>query len=320
KLAAALAAGCSIIVKAPEETPGSPAELIRAFADAGVPAGAVNLVYGDPAAISSYLIPHPVIRKISFTGSTVVGKQLAALAGQHMKRVTMELGGHSPVLVFDDADVDRAADQLVMYKGRNAGQVCVAPSRFFVQKKAYDRFVERFAKAYGALQLGDGLDAATVMGPLAHARRVDSMQQFVEDAKRRGGQVVVGGERLARPGNFFPPTVITGLPDDSKLMTEEPFGPVAPITPFDDIDEVLKRANALPFGLASYVFTGSLHTAQKVSTHLEAGMVNINHFGMALAETPFGGIKDSGMGSEGGMETFDGYLVTKFISEMGLPG
>jgi succinate-semialdehyde dehydrogenase/glutarate-semialdehyde dehydrogenase len=229
--------------------------------------------------------------------------------------VTMELGGHAPVLVFDDADVDRAADMLVQFKTRNAGQVCVAPSRFFVQKKIYDRFVDRFAKAYGALQLGSGLDKETTMGPLAHARRVDSMQQFVEDARKRGGQVIVGGERLSRPGNFFPPTVVTGLPDDSKLMTEEPFGPVAPITPFDDVDEVLRRANALPFGLASYVFTGSMATANKVEMHLEAGMVNVNHFGMALAETPFGGIKDSGVGSEGGTETFDGYLVTKFISE-----
>lgn len=320
KIVAAIGAGCTLILKGPEDSPSAVMALARLFHDAGLPPGCLNLVWGVPAEVSDYLIRSPIVRKVSFTGSVAVGKQLAALAGAHMKRVTMELGGHSPVLVFDDADVDRAADQLVMYKGRNAGQVCVAPSRFFVQKKAYDRFVERFAKAYGALQLGDGLDAATVMGPLAHARRVDSMQQFVEDAKRRGGQVVVGGERLSRPGNFFPPTVITGLPDDSKLMTEEPFGPVAPITPFTDVDEVLKRANALPFGLASYVFTGSLHTAQKVSTHLEAGMVNINHFGMALAETPFGGIKDSGMGSEGGMETFDGYLVTKFISEMGLPG
>jgi succinate-semialdehyde dehydrogenase/glutarate-semialdehyde dehydrogenase len=280
----------------------------------------LNIVWGVPAEVSDYLIRSPIVRKVSFTGSVAVGKQLAALAGAHMKRVTMELGGHSPVLVFDDADVDRAADQLVQYKARNAGQVCVAPSRFFVQQKIYDRFVERFAKAYGSLQLGDGMDKATVMGPLAHARRVDSMQQFVEDAKRRGGTVVTGGERRPGPGNFFPPTVITGLPDDSKLMTEEPFGPVAPITPFTDTDEVLKRANALPFGLASYVFTGSLHTAQKVETHLEAGMVNINHFGMALAETPFGGVKDSGIGSEGGSETFDGYLVTKFVSELSLPG
>ncbi|MEP7057832.1 MAG: NAD-dependent succinate-semialdehyde dehydrogenase, partial [Caldimonas sp.] len=319
KIVAAIGAGCTLILKGPEDSPSAVMALARLFHDAGLPPGCLNVVWGVPAEVSDYLIRSPIVRKVSFTGSVAVGKQLAALAGAHMKRVTMELGGHSPVLVFDDADIDRAADQLVMYKGRNAGQVCVAPSRFFVQKKAYDRFVERFAKAYGALQLGDGMDAASTMGPLAHARRVDSMQQFVDDARKRGGQVVVGGERLPRPGNFFPPTVVTGLPDDAKLMTEEPFGPVAPITPFNDIDEVLKRANALPFGLASYVFTGSLHTAQKVSANLEAGMVNINHFGMALAETPFGGIKDSGLGSEGGMETFDGYLVTKFVSELSLP-
>ncbi len=315
KITAAIGAGCTMIIKGPEDSPSAVMALARLFHDAGLPPGCLNVVWGVPAEVSDYLIRSPIVRKVSFTGSVAVGKQLAALAGAHMKRVTMELGGHSPVLVFDDADVDRAADMLVQFKTRNAGQVCVAPSRFFVQKKIYDRFVDRFAKGYGALQLGSGLEKETTMGPLAHARRVDSMQQFVEDAKKRGGQVIIGGERLAGPGNFFAPTVVTGMPDDSKLMTEEPFGPVAPITPFDDIDEVLKRANALPFGLASYVFTGSMATAQKVETHLEAGMVNVNHFGMALAETPFGGIKDSGIGSEGGMETFDGYLVTKFISE-----
>ena len=315
KIVAAIGSGCTLILKGPEDSPSAVMALARLFHDAGLPPGCLNLVWGVPAEVSDYLIRSPIVRKVSFTGSVAVGKQLAALAGAHMKRVTMELGGHSPVLVFDDADVDRAADMLVQFKSRNAGQVCVAPSRFYVQKKIYDRFVERFAKGYGALQVGSGLEATTTMGPLAHARRVDSMQQFVEDAKKRGGQIVVGGERLPRPGNFFPPTVVTGLPDDSKLMTEEPFGPVAPITPFNDIDEVLKRANALPFGLASFVFTGSMATAHKVETHLEAGMVNVNHFGMALAETPFGGIKDSGLGSEGGMETFDGYLVTKFISE-----
>ena len=315
KMVAAIGAGCTLILKGPEDSPSAVMALARLFHDAGLPPGVLNVVWGVPSEVSDYLIRSPIVRKVSFTGSVAVGKQLAALAGAHMKRVTMELGGHSPVLVFDDADIDRAADQLVQYKLRNAGQVCVAPSRFFVQKKAYDRFVERFSKAYGSAQLGEGLDKATVMGPLAHARRVESMQQFVDDARQRGGEIVVGGQRLPRPGNFFPPTVITGLPDDAKLMTEEPFGPVAPITPFNDVDEVLKRANALPFGLASYVFTGSLQTAHKVETHLEAGMVNVNHFGMALAETPFGGVKDSGIGSEGGTETFDGYLVTKFISE-----
>jgi succinate-semialdehyde dehydrogenase/glutarate-semialdehyde dehydrogenase len=315
KIVAAVGAGCTIILKGPEDAPSAVMALAKIFHDAGLPPGCLNIVWGVPSEVSDYLIRSPIVRKVSFTGSVAVGKQLSALAGAHMKRVTMELGGHSPVIVFDDADIDRAADLLVQYKTRNAGQVCVAPSRFFVQKKAYDRFVDRFAQAYGAVKLGSGLEKETVMGPLAHARRVDSMEQFVEDAKRRGGQVVTGGVRLPRPGNFFPPTVVTGLPDDSKLMTEEPFGPVAPIVPFADADEVLKRANALPYGLASYVFTGSLATAHKVEQSLEAGMVNVNHFGMALAETPFGGVKDSGIGSEGGAETFDGYLVTKFISE-----
>ena len=316
KIVAAIGAGCTLILKGPEDAPSAVMALAKIFHDAGLPPGCLNIVWGVPAEVSDYLIRSPIVRKVSFTGSVAVGKQLSALAGAHMKRVTMELGGHSPVIVFDDADIDRAADLLVQYKLRNAGQVCVSPSRFFVQKKAYDRFVDRFAKAYGAAQLGNGLEKETVMGPLAHARRVDSMEQFVADAKQRGGQVVTGGVRLPRPGNFFPPTVVTGLPDDAKLMTDEPFGPVVPIVPFESADEVLKRANALPYGLASYIFTGSLATAHKVEQSLEAGMVNVNHFGMALAETPFGGVKDSGIGSEGGSETFDGYLVTKFISEL----
>jgi succinate-semialdehyde dehydrogenase/glutarate-semialdehyde dehydrogenase len=316
KIVAAVGAGCTLILKGPEDAPSAVMALAKIFHDAGLPPGCLNIVWGVPAEVSDYLIRSPIVRKVSFTGSVAVGKQLSALAGAHMKRVTMELGGHSPVIVFDDADIDRAADNLVQYKLRNAGQVCVAPSRFFVQKKAYDRFVDRFAKGYGAAKVGNGLEKETVMGPLAHARRVDAMEQFVEDARKRGAQVVTGGARLASPGNFFPPTVVTGLPDDARLMTDEPFGPVAPIVPFEDAEEVLRRANALPYGLASYVFTGSLATAHKVEQHLEAGMVNVNHFGMALAETPFGGVKDSGIGSEGGAETFDGYLVTKFISEL----
>jgi succinate-semialdehyde dehydrogenase/glutarate-semialdehyde dehydrogenase len=233
-----------------------------------------------------------------------------------MKRVTMELGGHSPVIVFDDAEVDRAADLLVGFKFRNAGQVCVSPTRFYIQEKVYDRFVARFIEKTNALKVGDGLAADTKMGPLAHYRRLPSIQKFIDDARARGGRIETGGQRVGEVGSFFAPTVITGVPDDSMIMTTEPFGPVAPCVPFKDLDEVLKRANSLPYGLSSYAFTTSTRNALAVQNGIEAGLVNINHFGQALPESPFGGIKDSGIGSEGGTETFDGYLTTKFVTQM----
>jgi succinate-semialdehyde dehydrogenase/glutarate-semialdehyde dehydrogenase len=316
KVAAALGAGCTIILKGPEDSPSAVMAIARMFHDAGLPPGCLNIVWGEPPKISEYLIRSPIVRKVSFTGSVPVGKHLAALAGAHMKRCTMELGGHSPVLVFDDADIDRAAEMLARFKIRNAGQVCVSPTRFYVQKGAYEKFLAKFTDVLKNIKVGDGLEAGTEMGPLAHERRVPSMTRFVEDAREKGAKVVLGGAPLERAGHFFAPTVITDLPEDAMLMTEEPFGPLAPVVPFTDTDEVLKRANSLPFGLSSYVFTNSLKTATKVSNALEAGMVNINHFGSALAETPFGGVKDSGIGSEGGTETFDGYLVTKFITHL----
>jgi succinate-semialdehyde dehydrogenase/glutarate-semialdehyde dehydrogenase len=316
KIAAALGAGCTIILKGPEDSPSAVMAIARMFHDAGLPPGCLNIVWGEPPKISEYLIRSPIVRKISFTGSVPVGKHLAALAGAHMKRCTMELGGHSPVLVFDDADIDRAAEMLARFKVRNAGQVCVSPTRFYVQKGAYDKFLSRFTDVLKNIKVGNGLEAGTEMGPLAHERRVPTMSRFVEDALEKGAKVVLGGAPIERAGHFFAPTVITDLPEDAMLMTEEPFGPLAPVVPFSDTDEVIKRANSLPFGLSSYVFTNSLKTATKVSNALEAGMVNINHFGSALAETPFGGVKDSGIGSEGGTETFDGYLVTKFITHL----
>jgi succinate-semialdehyde dehydrogenase/glutarate-semialdehyde dehydrogenase len=318
KLSAALAAGCSIIVKAPEETPASPAELIRAFADAGVPAGTVNLVYGDPAEISSYLIPHPVIRKISFTGSTVVGKQLAALAGQHMKRVTMELGGHAPVIIFDDADIDVAAKTMAASKYRNAGQVCVSPTRFLVQEGVYNKFVEKFVDASKALKVGNGLESGVNMGALANPRRSRAMEANVEDATKRGGKIRVGGHKIGNEGNFFEPTVITELPKDAKAMNEEPFGPLAVINPFKTFDEAVKEANRLPFGLAAYAWTKSAKTANAIANSVETGMMTINHLGLALPEVPFGGVKDSGYGSEGGAEAIESYLNSKFVSQAGL--
>lgn len=316
KICAAIGAGCTIILKGPEDAPSAVMAIARVFHDAGLPPGVLNIVWGVPAEISDYLIRSPIVRKVSFTGSVPVGKHLAALAGAHMKPATMELGGHSPVLVFDDADIDMAAQQLARFKVRNAGQVCVSPTRFYVHEKAYDQFLEVFVSTLKSIKVGDGMDPETQMGPLAHQRRVSTMNTFVEDAIKLGGKVQTGGEPIAGTGYFFPPTVITDLPDHAMLMTEEPFGPIAPVVRFSDTDDVIKRANSLPFGLSSYVFTNSLQTATKVSNALESGMVNINHFGSALPETPFGGVKDSGMGSEGGSETFDGYLVTKFVTHI----
>ena len=316
KICAAIGAGCTIILKGPEDAPSAVMAIAQMFHDAGLPPGVLNIVWGAPDKVSDYLIRSPISRKVSFTGSVPVGKQLAALAGAHMKRVTMELGGHSPVLVFDDADVERAATMLAKFKVRNAGQVCVSPTRFYVQSKAYDKFLAKFVDVLKNIKVGNGLEEGVEMGPLAHERRVPAISKFVEDARQRGADVVLGGDPIGGKGFFFPPTVITGLKDDSMLMTQEPFGPVAPVVPFTDVDEVIRRANSLPFGLSSYVFTNSLQTATKVSNALEAGMVNINHFGSALPETPFGGIKDSGIGSEGGLETFDGYLVTKFVTHI----
>jgi succinate-semialdehyde dehydrogenase / glutarate-semialdehyde dehydrogenase len=318
KLSGALAAGCSIIVKAPEETPASPAELIRCFADAGVPPGVIGLVYGVPAEISEYLIPHPVIRKISFTGSTVVGKQLAALAGAYMKRATMELGGHAPAIVFDDADVDHASKTLAGAKFRNAGQVCVSPTRFLVQERVYDHFVTRFVDHAKAVNVGDGLEKGTTMGPLANPRRITAMEAFVGDAIKRGAAVRTGGNRIGNKGNFYEPTVVTDVSKDARVMNEEPFGPLAVISTFATFDDVVAEANRLPYGLASYAFTRSAKTANAIAHAVEAGMMTINHLGLALPEVPFGGVKDSGYGSEGGSEAIEAYLNTKFVTQAGL--
>ncbi len=318
KLSAALAAGCSIIVKAPEETPASPAELIRAFVDAGVPAGTVNLVYGDPAEISSYLIPHPTILKISFTGSTAVGKQLAALAGLHMKRVTMELGGHAPVIVFDDADVAVAAKVMAAAKFRNAGQVCISPTRFLVQEGVYDNFVDAFVAQTQRLKVGNGLEAGMTMGALANPRRSSAMDANVEDATKHGAKLKTGGHRIDGNGNFWEPTVVTELPNDAKAMNEEPFGPLAIINPFKTFDDAVTEANRLPFGLAAYAWTRSAKTAQAIGAQVETGMMSINHAGLGIPEVPFGGVKDSGYGSEGGSEAIESYMNPKFVSQAGL--
>ena len=314
KLSAALATGCSIIVKAPEETPASPAELLRAFVDAGVPAGVIGLVYGVPAEISSYLIAHPVIRKITFTGSTPVGKQLAAMAGQHMKRATMELGGHAPVIVAEDADVELAAKAAGAAKFRNAGQVCIAPTRFLVHESLKTAFAEAMVKQATRLKVGNGLEDGTTMGPLANPRRLTAMAQFTEDAVRKGAVVAAGGERIGSAGNFFAPTVLTDVPLDAMVFNDEPFGPMAAIRTFNTLDEAIAESNRLPFGLASYAFTSSLKSAHLLSQNLQVGMLWINQPAVAWPEMPFGGVKDSGYGSEGGSEALEAYLNTKSVS------
>jgi succinate-semialdehyde dehydrogenase/glutarate-semialdehyde dehydrogenase len=315
KIGGALAAGCALILKASEETPGTCIEMVRCFADAGLPTGVLNLVFGVPAAISEHLIAKDDVRKISFTGSIPVGKHLAALAAKGMKRATMELGGHSPVVVFADADPEKSADAIAAFKYRNAGQVCISPTRFYVQEPVYSRFLARFTEYAKSLKVGDGLEKGVAMGPLANARRIDAMDSFVNDARDRGSKVVTGGSRRGNQGYFYEPTVITDLPDDCKLMTQEPFGPLAPVVSFKTFDEVVERANSLPYGLAAYAFTGSAQTANLIGDALQSGMVGVNSIAVSTPETPFGGIKESGYGSEGGIEGLQAYLNTKFISQ-----
>jgi len=315
KIGGALAAGCSLILKASEETPGACIEMVRCFADAGLPAGVLNLVFGVPSEISEHLIAKDDVRKISFTGSIPVGKHLAQLAAKSMKRATMELGGHSPVVVFADADPEKSAETIAAFKYRNAGQVCISPTRFYVQEPVYDRFLTRFVEYAKSIKVGDGLEKGVTMGPMANARRIDTMETFVNDAKDRGGKIATGGARRGNQGYFFEPTVITDVPDDCKVMTEEPFGPLAPVVRFKSFDEVVERANSLPFGLASYAFTGSTQTANLIGDALQSGMVGVNSINISTPETPFGGIKESGYGSEGGIEGLQAYLNTKFISQ-----
>mgnify|MGYP000296463870 CR=1 FL=1 len=314
KVSAALTTGCSIIVKAAEETPAAPAALLRAFVDAGVPAGVVGLVYGNPAEISGHLIPHPVIRKISFTGSTVVGKQLAALAGQHMKRVTMELGGHAPVIVAEDADLELAVKSSGAAKFRNAGQVCISPTRFLVHESIRNDFAAALARHAQSLKVGDGLAEGTQMGPLANPRRIVAMAGMLEDAVQRGATVATGGARIGEAGNFFAPTVLTDVPLDARVFNDEPFGPVAAIRAFNTLEEAIAEANRLPYGLAAYAFTRSLKNAHLLSQRIEAGMLWVNQPALPLPEMPFGGVKDSGYGSEGGPEALEAYLNSRAVS------
>jgi len=322
KLGSALAAGCSVVIKPAEETPASCMLLVRCFLDAGVPADAINMVCGDPALVSSFLIEQPEIAKVSVTGSVAVGKLLGEQAARHVKRFTGELGGHAPVIVCEDMADDTAQGggldfvlkQSVTAKYRNAGQVCASPIRFYVPRAQLATFGERFAAAAQKLQLGSGLDAATQMGPLSHARRIDDMERFVDDAVGQGARLLTGGHRVQRPGFFFEPTVFADAPASSRVMQQEPFGPIAVIQPYDTLDEAIEQANALPYALGAYAFTRDLHTAHRLGEDIEAGMVGINHFGVSQPELPFGGHKESGLGQEQGAEGITHYTEVKTVT------
>jgi succinate-semialdehyde dehydrogenase / glutarate-semialdehyde dehydrogenase len=316
KVAGALSAGCAIILKASEETPAGAVQLVRAFADAGLPSGVLNLVFGTPSDISEYLIPQPSVRLVTFTGSIPVGKHLAAMAGRYMKPAIMELGGHAPVIVCDDVDPMATAGTSVVGKSRNAGQVCVSPTRFFVQEAIYDRFTRAFGERAKALKIGDGLDPGNQMGPLANERRLAAMETLVADATAKGARIVAGGSRIGNRGYFYPLTVLADVPDNARAMCEEPFGPLALLSPVKTVEEAVDKANALPYGLAAYAFTHSARNVDLLAEGVEVGNLSINHFTASIAETPFGGVKESGYGREGGTEGLLCYTVAKNVSHL----
>ena len=318
KAAAGLAAGCPMIVKASEETPGTAVAILRCFTDAGVPNGVLNLVFGIPDEVSRHMIGSGKIRKLSFTGSIPVGKHLAQLAAEHMIKCTLELGGHSPVLVFDDANLDTVISQMVPFKYRNTGQVCISPTRFYVHDSIHDEFVSRFTDAAKALKVGDGMDPETQMGPMANDRRIVAMEEFVQDARDHGVEITTGGSRTGNQGYFFEPTVMENVPEEAAIMSKEPFGPLAPISKFTEFEDVVTRANGLPFGLASYCYTSDQKRADELANSLETGMVGVNNFMVSMAETPFGGVKESGYGQEGGIEGLEAYLNHKYVSQTGM--
>jgi succinate-semialdehyde dehydrogenase/glutarate-semialdehyde dehydrogenase len=315
KLGAALAAGCPVILKAAEEAPCTAAAIIQCLADAGIPDGVVALVFGDPPQVARHLLGSPVVRKITFTGSTRVGKELARLAADDLKRCTFELGGHAPVVLCADGDVDAAVKSTLAFKFTSAGQSCIAPSRFYVHRSCCEAFVDRFAAAARSLKVGNGLEEGVQMGPVANARRIAAMERFTRDAVARGAAVVTGGERLPRPGFFWAPTVLRDVPDDALVMTEEPFGPIAPIAAFDEFDEAIARANRLRYGFAAYVFTNSLAVAARFVDRIEAGNIGVNQMCPSLPDAPVGGLGDSGYGYEGGREGIEAFLHFKLVSQ-----
>ena len=316
KIAGALGAGCSIIIKPAEETPGTAVAIARCFQEAGLPAGVLNVVFGAPAHVSRVLLASPIPKAVTLTGSTAVGKEIARLSADTLKRCTMELGGHAPVIVHGDADLELAARTLVAFKFRNAGQVCTSPTRFFVHESLYQPFVARFVELASALKVGNGLGAGTNMGPMIARRRLAAMEELVNDAVAKGASLKLGGTRVGNQGHFFAPTVLADVPADAAIMSSEPFGPIAPLTPFSGFDEVIERANALPYGLASFVFTRSGALAARTEEALDAGLVGVNHMAVSTPETPFGGVNESGYGSESGIEGLDAFLRTKFVSEL----
>ena len=316
KVAGALAAGCSITIKPSEETPATAIAIGKALMEAGLPAGVLNIVFGVPSEVSEHLLASPIPRKLSFTGSVPVGIHLQKLAAQNLIRCTMELGGHSPVMIFKDADIEAAVKHCAAGKFRNAGQVCISPTRFFIEEPVYDEFIKSFKSHVEAINVGDGLDSKSTMGPLVADRRLEVMEDFISDAVSSGGEVISGGGRGQSPGSFFEPTLIRDVPDTAKIMIEEPFGPVAPSASFSSIDEIIERANSLPFGLASYAFTGNPRTSQILKSEIESGMLAINSMHIHSVETPFGGLKHSGYGYEGSIEGLEAFLVTKYSSEI----
>ena len=316
KVGGALGAGCSIILKASEETPAGAVQLVRAFHDAGLPRGVLNLVFGVPSEVSEYLIPQPSVRLVTFTGSVPVGKHLSAMAGAHMKPVIMELGGHSPVFVLDDVDPISVGAKSVVGKSRNAGQVCVAPTRFFVHDAIYDQFTQSATEKAAAMKIGNGLDPSNDMGPLANDRRITMMEELVADAKAKGARVTTGGERIGNRGYYYPLTVIADIPDSARAMQEEPFGPLMLISRVKTLDEAITKANSVSYGLAGYAFTNNAQSAEELAQRVEVGNLSINHFVASAAETPFGGVKDSGFGREGGSEGLTHYTVVKNVSHL----
>lgn len=315
KLGGPIAAGCSVILKAAEETPASALGVLQCLLDAGLPGDVAHAVFGVPDMVSRHLLASPIIRKLSFTGSTVVGKHLMKLAADDMKRTTLELGGHGPVLVFDDVNVDQVLDTMVPAKYRNAGQVCVSPTRFIVQEGIYDRFVSGFAERAAALKVGDGLDPASQMGPMANARRPEAMDQLIGDAVQKGAKLHTGGKRLGNRGFFYAPTVLSDIPLDARIMNEEPFGPVALLNPFGREDDMIAEANRLPYGLAAYAWTTDAARRKRLAREIETGMMGINTNAIGAPDAPFGGVKWSGHGHESGPEGLDAYLVTKAVHE-----
>jgi succinate-semialdehyde dehydrogenase / glutarate-semialdehyde dehydrogenase len=316
KVAAALAAGCSVIAKPAEETPGCTIAIIQALHDAGIPAGVIQLVFGIPDVVSRHLLGSPTIAKLSFTGSIPIGKHLMKLAADGVKRVTMELGGHAPVLVFDDCNLEKTLDMVAAQKYRNAGQVCVSPTRFYVQEAIYSRFVAGFQERVAKIIVGNGLDESTIMGPLANARRPVAVSALIDDAIKKGARLGAGGSAPDGEGYFFRPTVLYDVPLEANIMSQEPFGPVALIRSFKDEEEAVTQANRLPFGLAAYVHTENGRRINRLGDEIAAGMIGFNTALISYVDMPFGGVKESGFGSEGGPEGLDGYYVNKAIYQL----